>query len=256
MQEVDFLEEFGCPLREYGYDWVLVKKSRNGHGLAVLFKTSRLKIKEYQTIKYDEINNFNSCFVTLETGNMAQIMSFEIIGTNTTIIVSNTHLYWRPEASSIKIKQVWTLIESLFKFKGNSNSTVLMCGDWNIIPQDILYRLLTRKETVSEYELMHVFVNTMDHGTENHPAACEKILEFLPIVPRLTSAYKEFHGNEPPFTTTSNDFTGVLDYIFIWGSGLKLIWVERIMEMGHIPNSNFPSDHVPVVATFSNSSFL
>ena len=118
------------------------------------------------------------------------------------------------------------------------------------MPQDILYRLLTRKESVSEYELAHVFEKNIDHGSPEHPAACEKILEFYPKVPKLKSTFKEFHGNEPPYTTISKDFTGVLDYIFIWGSDMEILNVKQMREIGEIPNSHFPSDHLPIVATF------
>ena len=128
MQEVDFLEEFGSPLKDYGYDWKLKKKSVNGHGLAIIYKMSRLFIKDYKEINYDQINNFNSCFVTLETGNMAQMIYFEILNSNRNIIITNTHLYWRPDASAIKIKQAWTLIESLYDFKSKHDATVLLCG--------------------------------------------------------------------------------------------------------------------------------
>jgi mRNA deadenylase 3'-5' endonuclease subunit Ccr4 len=250
LQEIDFLELFEPELKNHGYDWEIKKKSPDGHGLAILYKRNVLLKKDYRAISYDEINSFNSSFVCLETGNIAQLLKFEIISTNRTIIVSNTHLYWRPEASAIKIKQAWTLIESLFDFKGDSDATVLLCGDWNIMPQDILYRLLTRKETVSEYELEHVFENVFDHGIQDK-AACEKVLEFYPQIPNLKSTYKAFYGQEPPFTTTSKDFTGVLDYIFIFGEGLVIQNVEQICDIGEIPNAHFPSDHVPVVATFA-----
>ena len=117
------------------------------------------------------------------------------------------------------------------------------------MPLDILYRLLTRIETVTQYELEHVFVKSMDHGNSEHPAACEKILEYLPKIPNLLSAYKAFYGAEPPFTTRSKDFSGVLDYIFMWGSSLSVKHVRKIHDIGEIPNGEFPSDHLPVIAT-------
>jgi mRNA deadenylase 3'-5' endonuclease subunit Ccr4 len=42
-----------------------------------------------------------------------------------------------------------------------------------------------------------------------------------------------------------------LDYIFIFGEGLVIQNVEQICDIGEIPNAHFPSDHVPVVATFA-----
>jgi len=250
LQEIDFLDLLVPELTTHGYSWEIKKKSPTGHGLAIIYKNNKLLKKEYRAINYDEINSFNSSFVLQETGNVAQMISFEIINTNRTIIVSNTHLYWRPEASAVKIKQACTLMGCLFDFKGDSDVPMLLCGDWNVMPQDILYRILTRKESVSEYELEHVFENVCDHGSVDQKAACEKVLEFYPQIPNLQSSYKVFYGEEPPYTTTSKDFTGVLDYIFFNGR-MQVKNVEQIRDIGDIPNAQFPSDHVPVVATFS-----
>ena len=128
MQEVDFLDFFGSVLRENGYDWRLKKKSENGHGLAILFKSQKLELTNYTEISFDEINNFNSCRVLLETGNIAQIISLRVISTDRQLIVSNTHLYWRPEASAIKIKQACMLLESLYTLNSNDNLPIIMCG--------------------------------------------------------------------------------------------------------------------------------
>ena len=103
-----------------------------------------------------------------------------------------------------------------------------------------------------------------------HPAAMERALEFLPRIPNLRSAYS-IYGNisqndndynlqpdgdtslpkEPPYTTCTSDWKGTLDYILLWGTWnvTDLLSIPPDSDVdGGIPNDDFPSDHISLVA--------
>lgn len=72
----------------------------------------------------------------------------------------------------------------------------------------------------------------------------------------LYSLYASF-GGEPPFTNYTPDFTGTLDYIFVSeNSELKPVGLLEIPGpdspelSGGLPNSSYPSDHLPIGADF------
>ena len=76
------------------------------------------------------------------------------------------------------------------------------------------------------------------------------------VVPKLTSAYKSFVGEEPNFTNYAQvrgetPFIDTLDYIFC-SDGFKVNGVEKLphrdMVAGPLPNEEEPSDHILISA--------
>jgi hypothetical protein len=242
------------------------------------FNAYRFKNLGYKEVFYDSLNDFNSQNVVLLTGNVAQILHLECKATKKQFLLTNTHLYWKPEAVSIKIKQVCMLMESILEYKGHRHLPVILCGgnfqsgpynrvtnsrvDWNTSPYDILYSLLTDKVLISDKVIRHVFMDSKDHGDSAHPAALEKTLDFIPRFPQLRSCYSHYAKNykkrkdledspvremeekpkvhgEPPFTTYTVEWKGTLDYIFLWGDSLR---VEGILDL---PDPNTMEPGIP-----------
>lgn len=153
---------------------------------------------------------------------------------------------------------------------------VVVCGDFNILPDTTPYKLLTRGglSTSSKQELMSlpVFADAaMLDDSQDYP-----FKDVLQHDLCLKSAYCEVLGAEPSFTDFAGDFKGTLDYILIGGLRKDDAHEEKEGEKGeeeipkgkrllatavlgmvddegvdrHVgcPNIQFPSDHMSLKA--------
>jgi hypothetical protein len=128
-----------------------------------------------------------------------------------------------------------------------------------------------KKEMSALYRLMTLGSLSLPDPSLRLSSAVSYPAEFMDpqgeqlVMPLLfKSAYREALGQEPVYTNKKPDFEGCLDYIWYAeadsyaGSGLQLEGVLDLpakefveAESGGIPNSLFPSDHLPIMATFS-----
>ncbi|GMH09624.1 hypothetical protein Nepgr_011465 [Nepenthes gracilis] len=156
------------------------------------------------------------------------------------VIVANTHLYWDPEWTDVKLAQAEYLLSRLALFKRHVSErfectpSVIVAGDFNSTPGDPVYRYLVSGSPSSM-----------------PPAGCS---DELPIP--LCSVYAYTRG-EPPFTNCTPGFTGTLDYIFFSPSNyirpvsfLELPEADSSSVVGGLPNYYHPSDHLPIGAEF------
>ncbi|RZC73917.1 hypothetical protein C5167_049397 [Papaver somniferum] len=126
------------------------------------------------------------------------------------IIVANTHIYWDPEWTDVKLAQVKYLLSRLARFKEVASnkfgctSSVVLCGDFNSTPGDKVYEYLISGNST---------VIPMVENTEELPIS-------------LQSVYASI-GGEPLFTNCMPGFT-----------------------VGGLPNHHHPSDHLPVGTDF------
>ncbi|XP_042486681.1 carbon catabolite repressor protein 4 homolog 4-like [Macadamia integrifolia] len=156
------------------------------------------------------------------------------------VIVANTHIYWDPEWIDVKLAQAKYLLFRLAQFKKmvsnkfDCTPSVILCGDFNSTPGDMVYQFL-------------ISGNSSAMPVSEHS-------EDAPIP--LSSVYA-FIGGEPPFTNCTPDFTNTLDYIFFSPteglrpvSFLELPGPESSDVIGGLPNYDHPSDHLPIGTDF------
>ncbi|KAL9645049.1 hypothetical protein ABK040_004541 [Willaertia magna] len=81
---------------------------------------------------------------------------------NEYIIVTNTHLYWRPECNYLRMRQLFILQENVLKLSKKYNcKSIFSCGDYNTSPNDIIYELLTcpKREEITTTHLTNNLIN-------------------------------------------------------------------------------------------------
>lgn len=100
---------------------------------------------DYHELRYDSLNDFNCSHVVLETGNSAQILRLRWNQSGKEFFVTNTHLYWRPEACAIKLKQSFMLIEKLLDLRGDNQDPVILCGGIFRVRLGVGYNLNARR---------------------------------------------------------------------------------------------------------------
>jgi len=167
------------------------------------------------------------------------------LATGQTICVANTHIYWNPVESDVKLMQTYCLLRKIHTLLAPrfSNIPVMICGDFNSMEDSEVYSF-------------------MSHGLDNKieiPKSIFKNVEESQLHNyfELKSAYFEVLGKEPKFTNYTPFFQGVLDYIWV----TKQLQVEDVLLLEEvdgsirqqfgIPNSFFPSDHLPILANLA-----
>jgi CCR4-NOT transcription complex subunit 6 len=191
------------------------------------------------------------------------------------ICVANTHIHSNPELNEVKIWQVHTLLKGLEKIAHSADIPMLVAGDFNATPASAAHELLV-KGVVNP---VHPDLNIDPLGILRPPS---KLQHSLP----LSSAYAaislapptppdtadgEGHAmqrqlrrlheptGEPQFTNYTSTFKDTLDYILYSSDSLVPVATlelpdvseARGREVEGLPNEQWPSDHVALMAEFA-----
>ncbi|CAN3373394.1 hypothetical protein DIURU_000324 [Diutina rugosa] len=269
MQEVEArtYTEFWVPLmRDLGYSGVFFNKTRSKtmseqdskkvDGCATFFRTSKFSLLSKQNFEYNSVcmgsekykktkDLFNRF---MNKDNIALITQLQHEPSGEKLVVVNTHLHWDPAFNDVKALQVGVLLEELQgilkKFSHSDDirtAPVIVCGDFNSVRDSAVYQLFSTGGVTKHEDL-----DGRDYGkfTEEgfrHPF-------------KLKSAYGCI--GELPFTNFSPGFTDVIDYIWYSTPTLQVEGLLGKVDEDYVsrcigfPNSDFPSDHIPLVAKF------
>ena len=264
-----------------GYEGVYKQKTRQSMGLAgkvdgcaLFWRRSKFHLVESYSIEFNEVAQRQATSVLglnprsdegmqflnrLSKDNVAQLVVLEHIqqaalGRTSQqrevnqICVANTHLYSNKDFPDVKLWQAWQLLQELESFVVNrgTNLPLIICGDFNSTPDTAVYDLLSR-QTVHPG---HPDVNTNDDVPNVLPEAMNITHSF-----QLGSAYQSVMGDEPWVTNFTQNFKGVLDYIWYSAPNLRPLAVAPIPEEKELtkngealPSTEFSSDHVMLIA--------
>ncbi|KAJ1931780.1 Glucose-repressible alcohol dehydrogenase transcriptional effector, partial [Linderina macrospora] len=233
------------------------------------FQQSALQRKDFK--KVDDM--FNR-FMTKDNIVGFAVLKHRKLAGEPMVFVANAHVHWDPEFTDVKMVQTTMLTEELAMLarkhagvppvsddvgagseahkvqlqmqqqqKQFQKVTTLICGDFNSTPDSGLYEFLSRGRLDKEHpdmERMEPYADYKRHGLR-HPFG-------------LKSAYGSI--NELPLTNCTPAFSGTIDYI--WYTTGTLVptgllgeldedWVRQAVGF---PNSQIPSDHIPIMAEF------
>jgi len=224
MQEVDHFDFFSSKLEKLGYKGVFVRRGRMRlDGSCIFYKDSKLNLVNYIPIYFNELAKMHDNKHRYMKDNIAVLAAFSWKNAETknkSFVVATTHLLWDPKFQDVKLEQAGTLLEKLRQFTtGKDYGPIFACGDLNSVPEGEVYE--TFKDSTLEFQ----------------------------------SAYSAF--DEPPthFTPT---YAGCLDYI-LFNKDVQLKQVleplpkEILDKPDTFPSVLFPSDHVPLMASFEFS---
>ncbi|KAJ3197645.1 Glucose-repressible alcohol dehydrogenase transcriptional effector [Irineochytrium annulatum] len=187
LQEMDRLhwDEALCEhVASMGYEHVVSwRKDAGGHGLVVLFRPERHRLTGVRMITFDGHPKSHPTNIVPVTNNQAFVVALEKVEGGEAVanmIVSNCHLYWRPDTEFTKLRQVYILMEEIESLKKqllagapDKQYRVFACGgklfmiagsssddasppDFNITPDSAIYRKLTsRTLTPEDIRLIH-----------------------------------------------------------------------------------------------------
>ncbi|KXS19161.1 hypothetical protein M427DRAFT_67300 [Gonapodya prolifera JEL478] len=180
LQESDRFASLSTDLTRLGYECERAEKESirgsrmdaegTGHGVVVAWRKERFRLLQHRAIPLDNHPLASPTPLTPRTGNVAQIaflaLSLPPSSTSSSqpnevgLIVTNSHLFWRPQAIYERLRQGWVLCEEARKARleavrnwpelGRGGWPVLMCGDFNTLPTDSLYAVLTGRPITPE----------------------------------------------------------------------------------------------------------
>lgn len=248
-----------------GYDGVYKTKTRESmgrkgkiDGCATFYRKNMFVLRDQHVIEYNSIaqartkesRTLNRCL----KGNVGLILVLDVADGSGPLIIANTHLYWDPEFTDVKLFQIDVFMQELEmliqRLHLPTDVGVIFAGDLNSEPSSSVYELIsTGSCSLSKPDVSGDRYNVL--------ASCR-----LQHNLRMRSSYS-LTGQEPAFTNYTHSFIGALDYIWY---GADSVVPTAILEMpdqsmlfgedaetdaqGGIPNAQWSSDHVALVTEF------
>lgn len=237
-------------------------------GCATLFRKDMFVLRvehsaEYNAIAQQRTKNSRALNRCLK-GNVALILVLDAIDGSGPIVVANTHLFWDPDLTDVKLFQVDAFLQELEvvlqKHRLGPDVPIIIGGDFNSEPMSSVYEYLTtglcsmtRSDVPSDaYGVLSTC--NLRHGLH------------------LRSAYSLL-GTEPEFTNYTTNFVGVLDYLWYSPESVMPTAVLEIPEESQlmkdpeddcnetkkrsegskrlgIPNTQWSSDHIALMIEF------
>ena len=181
--------------------------------------------------------------------NIAYAVLLQDLYNSKRILVVDVHIHWDPAYKDVKLVQTIILMEQLEiitkNFEGTAGASplsVLICGDFNSTPDSGVYEFISRG-TVG---LDHPCFNNLPYN-ESFPSNPQHRL-------KLRDAYSMPYSL--PFTNFTATFTDIIDYIWYTDDLMNLTGLLGPIDEEHVeseagfPNASFPSDHIPLMASF------
>ncbi|KAJ8602949.1 hypothetical protein CTAYLR_001539 [Chrysophaeum taylorii] len=225
LQEVDavLFDRFWRPqLEAAGYECVFVAKKNNDEGVATC---ARGRVVESRSV------DLSVASTRVGTVGLVTVVRSDA---DLVVVVGNTHLYYDGDATALRCVQLVRLLEAVDEL-APPRVPLVVAGDLNAFPQSAAIELATTGSVSSTHSDFLGF-NTMV------PPLVES-----PVGP-LASAY-DLSGDPQP-THRVNGFVATLDYILYANLHLRgVLPLPPLTEV--IPNSDFPSDHLAIVADFT-----
>lgn len=204
-----------------------------------------------------------------QLGHLVQMVRFVDQRHGRSLWVLNTHLYFHPKASHIRLIQLYLVARELLSRRSGScdDAATLLCGDFNSSLENAAGKLMMDLSVPSNFrdlkQHLHEFVFDLREGVARKGAA-RKDSSFqeersrdpsdFPSVslpssfPRLSSALEP----SPEFTHYIQAFHGALDHVLV-SDHLQCVacapmpTAEDVTRDVAMPSANLPSDHVSLV---------
>ncbi|KAL1138726.1 hypothetical protein AAG570_008788 [Ranatra chinensis] len=203
------------------------------------------------------------------------------------LVVATTHLLFNPKRHEVRLAQLQLFLAELYQFtnwsKSDKRCSLILTGDFNSYPDSVVVDLIMNGRVNTYYPPLppHSGVlpnctlvqnQTKDSGLEESKVVespmgtdLEKSSPNIEFISNGTlshhfnfrSAYKFSSRNGTAATTFQGRWVTV-DYIFYTFDRLKLVSNVRLLTsdeceqiVGQLPNVHSPSDHFPLIATFT-----
>jgi CCR4-NOT transcription complex subunit 6 len=265
--QADHYEDHFFPyFTRMGYSGVFKAKTREAmgrrgkiDGCATFFRKEKYILRESTNIEYNAIahartqmqRTLNRCL----KGNVGLLLVLDAVDGTGPIIVANTHLFWDPDLTDVKLFQADAFIQEVEMLcqRVGMDTPIIVGGDFNSEPISSVYELISSGSCSGRDDLVED-----SHGVL---ATCR-----LQHNLHLRSSYS-LTGSEPAYTNYTSAFKGTLDYI--WYSPESVV-ATAVMEVPDertlfstaissdgadgLPNTQWSSDHIALCTDFTRAN--
>lgn len=278
LQEVQadhYESHFYNAMHDAGFEGVFKQKTRQAMGMtgkvdgcALFWRRTKFHLIESYSIEFNELAQRQvttvmglnprseegaSILNKLSKDNVAQLVVLELAQQSITsranrdsqVCIANTHLYSNKDCPDVKLWQTLHLLQELetFVMARGTNLPLMLCGDFNSTPDSAVYDLLSRQQ-------VHPGHPDINAGDENGPTVLPDVMN-ITHSHVLGSVYLSVLGEEPKFTNYTQQFKGVLDYMWYSTQNLRPLSAAPIPDESTItrhgdalPSTQFSSDHI------------
>ncbi|KAG2379555.1 hypothetical protein C9374_006672 [Naegleria lovaniensis] len=143
--------------------------------------------KEMSELEKEEIRH---------SGNIAQVFALrskEFL--NEGLLITNTHLYWRPESNYVRLRQLMLMIRHTLKiFKKYKDFAIISCGDFNATPASFPYKLMTLPGRVLNENLeTEIQGDLIHHGMDFSKLSREHVDRYFRNVEDCEEKVKDYY---------------------------------------------------------------
>ncbi|XP_013772660.2 uncharacterized protein LOC106457757 [Limulus polyphemus] len=293
LQEVETGQFYGFflpELRRDGYEGVFSPKSRakivfdnerkRVDGCAIFFRTNKFSLIKETLVEFNQValataegsddmlnrvqTKDNIGLVVLLQPKAGPISNCDTDHSHLhqPLLVCTTHMHWDPEYSDVKLIQTMMLMHELRRIAqdatlSNHNSEqasdvntipLLLCGDFNSLPTSGVVEFLTTGKVSADHSDFKGF------GYKDclQKLSTSRLLSEYSHPFRISPAYK--YG-DMHFTNFTNDFKGVIDYIFYPDQYMRIVGLlgpldDQLLRENNVvgfPHPLIPSDHLPLL---------
>jgi len=168
------------------------------------------------------------------------------------LLACSSHLFWDPAYPDIKLLQAYLLGLEVSEYAAGSEA-VIIGADLNSVPScSGVYELLMGSGRVDIDHPDHPVSLRSNKTNKRLVGVSADDVPALQLFKPFTSCMKALTGSEPQFTNYTANFKGCLDYVMVSGnikpvSALPVPEESELKSETALPNSKWPSDHLPLV---------
>uniref|UniRef100_A0A6B2LCQ0 Endonuclease/exonuclease/phosphatase domain-containing protein n=1 Tax=Arcella intermedia TaxID=1963864 RepID=A0A6B2LCQ0_9EUKA len=234
------------------YPWVKDKLSEFGYTVSVFHKRPGDKDDGCGTFLNPQMFQIdNSWFVEFKdkTKRIAQFVKVSFVKARSkkakenSLLICNTHLYWDTDQPNLQLSQLELVLQNLTPYVDQCFA-IIVCGDFNSSPEQTPFLYFSGAEIPKQ-----------------HQQRFSKFIQQRTQYPKFSSAFQNYEntGAHPPFTAYQDKWSGCVDYIWFNTQVVDTLGVIRTNSLPSksevtkeiaLPNSSFPSDHLPLFALF------
>lgn len=250
-------------LAHHGYDCLFKKKTGlKVDGCAIFYKRNLFHLVNVKNVEFNR-RDIASQLNRDNVGIIAVLKPRSDRFEKTQLVVANTHLLFNPKQSKIRLAQMKLFLSELESISSDRQAfgqsedpchPTILCGDLNSLPNSAIIRYISQNSSPSNQATDPSESSTSIPSSNDQDSESYMPLQSYNHPFKFLSVYEFYDKRGQPLVSTFSHC--IVDYMFYTPrlqleSYKELLTERQLRDVEPIPNMEFPSDHITLVARFS-----